>query len=426
MLTRIFLYTILFCICQGCQSQETRKEGQQMQINTKHLESLFDLVTVDSHQNVGIVYIYSEYPDYQWIGDSDEGVACVDDAARACIFYLRNYYYTKDEESKRKAISLLRFVLAMQAESGYFYNFIFSDHSINRTGITSLAEPNWWSWRAYWVLAEAAIILDASHPLQDKILASKEKLLQRTKEDFLHKAQEYRLIEGLEIPQWLPGESAADQAALLLMGLTISGDHLTDAGADLVQRMQEGILDMQMDSDDILNGVFLSWENIWHAYGNSQAYALLIHALISQDANSKKHALKEIDNFYSKWMENDGMSNFKVKRIDDSLEIYDRNQYPQIAYDLRPMIWACLMAGEITGDAKYQEKAEMLVNWFRGDNPTGEKMYDANTGRGYDGISAKDKRNLNAGAESTIEALLVLQELRFMNASIKLPWLKSN
>jgi hypothetical protein len=42
----------------------------------------------------------------------------------------------------------------MQAENGFFYNFMWKDHSINKTFRTSVAEPNWWSWRALWVLME--------------------------------------------------------------------------------------------------------------------------------------------------------------------------------------------------------------------------------------------------------------------------------
>ena len=38
-------------------------------------------------------------------------------------------------------------------------------------------------------------------------------------------------------------------------------------------------------------------------------------------------------------------------------------------------------------------------------------MYDPQTGRGYDGINDTASINRNAGAESTIEALLTLQAI---------------
>ena len=40
---------------------------------------------------MAIIHIYSNYPDYAYVGDDDEGIACIDDAARAAIFYLEYY-----------------------------------------------------------------------------------------------------------------------------------------------------------------------------------------------------------------------------------------------------------------------------------------------------------------------------------------------
>jgi hypothetical protein len=94
---------------------------------------------------MGIIHIYSDYPDYNWIGDDDEGIACVDDASRAAIFYLRNYQSNKDTKSLIKSERLIEFLLFMQSENGFFYNFIFEDHSC-KTHKNSINEPNWWSW----------------------------------------------------------------------------------------------------------------------------------------------------------------------------------------------------------------------------------------------------------------------------------------
>ena len=84
---------------------------------------------------------------------------------------------------------------------------------------------------------------------------------------------------------------------------------------------------------------------------------------------------------------------------------------PQIAYGVRPMVWASLKAYEITQADKYLLQAKDLASWFTGNNPALTPMYDPISGRGYDGISAPDQINRNAGAESTIEALLSLQAL---------------
>lgn len=77
------------------------------------------------------------------------------------------------------------------------------------------------------------------------------------------------------------------------------------------------------------------------------------------------------------------------------------------------MIWAALQAHALYGHAnkKYLDLASQLAMWFFGENPAHEWMYDPETGRGYDGINSPTDINRNAGAESTIEALLSLQAM---------------
>ncbi len=154
MIKKIFpisIFLILLTISNLSCAQTNEK--QLALINSSHLDSLYEDITI-GNKSMGIIHIYSDFPDYKWIGDDDEGIACVDDAARAAVFYLKYYQFKNDNESLRKAKSLLQFLLFMQAENGYFYNFIWPDHSINKTFKTSVAEPNWWSWRAVWALME--------------------------------------------------------------------------------------------------------------------------------------------------------------------------------------------------------------------------------------------------------------------------------
>ncbi|MGE5811979.1 MAG: hypothetical protein ACM339_10775, partial [Ignavibacteria bacterium] len=120
-------------------------------VNTFHLDFLYEEIKVDGEE-MGIIHIYSNYPGYKWTADDDEGIACVDDAARASVFYLKHYLHENNAESLNKSKMLINFLLYMQAENGFFYNFIWEDHSINTNYRTSVAEPNWWSWRALWAL----------------------------------------------------------------------------------------------------------------------------------------------------------------------------------------------------------------------------------------------------------------------------------
>ena len=79
------------------------------------------------------IHIYSEYPDYKWVGDEDEGIACIDDASRAAVLYLNMFEYNGSKSYLDKAKMLLEFIMYMQADNGLFYNFIIDDYSINKT-----------------------------------------------------------------------------------------------------------------------------------------------------------------------------------------------------------------------------------------------------------------------------------------------------
>ena len=122
-------------------------------VNKSHLDYLYKEIVVDGRQ-MAIIHISSNAPDYKYVDDEDEGYACVDDAARAAIFYLEYFKAYNDSSSLYKYYSLVEFLFNMQGDNGFFYNFVWKDNSINKTFKTSIAEPNWWSWRALWALTE--------------------------------------------------------------------------------------------------------------------------------------------------------------------------------------------------------------------------------------------------------------------------------
>src|SRR5688572_19457609 len=102
----------------NCRAPEEKKEEDPAALNTSHLDALYKEMLLGTDA-IGIVHIYSEYPDYHMVGDADEGMACVDDVSRAAIFYLRQYKATSTPEYLHKGRMLIRFLLAMQAPNGY-------------------------------------------------------------------------------------------------------------------------------------------------------------------------------------------------------------------------------------------------------------------------------------------------------------------
>jgi len=383
---------------------------QDTRINAGHLDHLFEEIELNG-EAVGIIHIYCEYPDYEWLGDDDEGIACVDDASRAAVFYLRNYKYTGYEASLGKAKLLLKFLINMQADNGYFYNFIWPDHTIHTGGVTTKAEPNWWSWRTLWTFGEAIEVLDEGDALVERIKGSRAKLLEVMLND-KSDSEVTHTVEGIPISSWLPAGVAADQASVMMIGLAAvyreSRDTLI---GNYMRRLAEGMMIAQVkDTATYANNAFLSWNNLWHAYGNSQAYALHLAGRALNDVEMRLAATRE-EHFYGALLAKGGLSHFKVRNTDGGIQVYDEAKFPQIAYNYRPMIWACLESWKSNGHKKYLDCAIEISNWYTGSNPAGQMMYDSETGRTYDGIINETEVNKNSGAESTIEALLALQEL---------------
>jgi hypothetical protein len=174
----------------------------------------------------------------------------------------------------------------------------------------------------------------------------------------------------------------------------------------------KGIIAMQAgDSLSAPHGAFLSWRNVWHAYGNSQATSLLMTGKTIENGNFISNGLVEVKYFYPYLIKNNYLNQFHAENKDDKFYITNITQFSQIAYGIRPMVWASLQAFQVSRDSVYAKQAGEIASWLLGQNISGRPMYDPHTGRCFDGIEDNEKINKNSGAESTIEALLILIEV---------------
>jgi hypothetical protein len=410
---------ITFFFCVSCKSKPTKEVAPASIINTAHLDKLYQEIRMGD-DTVGIIHIYSEYPDYHMVDDHDEGMACVDDASRAAIFYFLRYRQTDSMPFYHKGKMLVKFILNMQAENGYYYNFIWPDGSINKDGATSKCEPNWWSWRALWAFGVVTNYLEHDDAaLTHRIREQQSKLVQNILHESAFRSTATDTAFGITIPTWLPKGSGTDQASIILMGLLIAASQEDesphrDSIVSFIHHFADGIMMMQVHSPDSLqDGAFLSWENLWHAYGNSQSFTLLTVGQELLDSTMMQNAMYEVDHFYPAYLKAGGLEHFWVKKKDEVISRYDTKAFNQIAYGRGPMIWSALQAHALASNSetKYLDLACQLAMWFFGDNPAHAMMYDPATGRGYDGINSPEAINKNAGAESTIESLLALQAL---------------
>jgi hypothetical protein len=353
-----------------------------------------------------IVHIYSEYPDYHLVDANNEGIACVDDVARAALVYLRYFELTQDSTVLPYAKRLLNFVLYMQAEDGEFYNFIDKNLKINKIGRTSEKSFNFWAARGYWALGTGyrifrGIDFNYAQSLKNAFLNCQTPIA-----SLLQKHDKFKVIQRQKYPRWLINETGADATAELLAGIVeyLKADTsviLTTYALKLV----EGILSMQQPSGSHYTGAFLSWEDIWHAWGNSQTQALVEIGMILSRKEFIEAAQREADNYYALLIANGFKNSWSVSGA------FTEKEFPQISYDIRSLSVGLLKLYQVTGEEKYAKLAGLAGSWLLGNNVTQIALYDSVSGRCFDGINDSTAVNFNSGAESTIEALYTLVEI---------------
>lgn len=365
-------------------------------VNSEHLDKLYKEITL-GQDSAAFVYIYAEYPTYTPFEAVGEGIACIDDVARAAVFYFKYFKQTQNNLYLAKAKKLVAFTLHMQADNGLYYNFINEDYSINNTRINSLAIADWWTWRALWALSEAMIYAKDNEPQYYDQLNN---AFVKTIDGLVAIGEMKEIIESL----------AADQASVFLIALTDYSKTTSDTiYYNYIFQLAQNILSAQKgNAETFPYYAFMSWKNEWHGWGNTQAYALLKAADLTGDLEMGKAAANEIKYFYSYILAKNHLKHFVLNENEQDSHF---ESFEQIAYAIRPMVWASLELYNQTGDEKMAEQAGKLAAWLAGENVTHSPVYDPLSGICYDGINSADKINLNSGAESTIEALLTIIEV---------------
>ncbi|WP_420457434.1 hypothetical protein [Rubrivirga sp.] len=388
--------------------------------NLDHLDFLGEDVVVNG-DTLRLVHIYAE-PDgnggWIFVGDHDEGIACVDDVARAAVVYLRHYQETGDEASRRTAVKLLRFVRHLQTPSGLFYNFVWDrDLTPNTTFVTSVAsDVSWWTARAVWALGTGARVLAQSDPAEAAAALAAVRRVEPHLDRLLARYGETEPEDGRPFPQWLIAETGADATSELLLGLVeVERVAPTAEGARRARQFAEGIGALRFGSLAASPwGGHASWVGGWHGWGNSQTQALAsgVVADVLPDA-ALASAQAEARSLYAHLLVEGWLHEITYATGAE-------RAFEQIAYDVRPAAVGLARLHQATGDPDYGVLAGLAAAWFAGDNPADAVMADS-AGRGYDGILSPDRVNWNAGAESTIEAQMTLLEVGLDPVAV--PWM---
>ncbi|HUL43684.1 MAG TPA: hypothetical protein VLY03_04950 [Bacteroidota bacterium] len=380
-------------------------------INFQHLQNLTERILL-AGDSVDIVHIYSNYPSYQWTAaaeSGEEGIACVDDAARAALLYIRYFDLTGDTSALNHVRGLIAFVQHMETTDGMFYNFIHADHSINADGRTSYKSFGWWGVRGMWCLSAAYRVFRN----RDSVLAASLRIgIVRTFphiDSLLKSYNTFKAVKGYRVPQWLLYGSGSDVTSALILGLSeyYQATHDRNVGT-YIRKFAQGLITMQ---DGNLKtapyGLHRSWETMWHMWGNDQTAALAVAGKLLRDRRMISSGELEAQGFFSRLL----IEGFR-KEIDISSDTSVK-EFDQIAYGIRPMVSGLLRLYDATRNSNYRVMAGLAASWLFGDNAAHAAMYDSATGICFDGIRDSATINKNSGAESTIEALWTLVDLGF-------------
>ncbi|MEO6447185.1 MAG: sugar ABC transporter substrate-binding protein [Gemmatimonadaceae bacterium] len=367
-----------------------------LRLSLEHLRHLGMDATV-AGRRVRVVSLYAEAPDYRPTAsperDGSEGIASVDDAARAAVVFLRAYETTGDAQAREDALGLLAFIAAMEQGDGEFINFIDAQGRPNRTAISSRKSMSYWAARSIWALGEGVRVLGKA---PGDPMAPFRPVLQRAVARMAREIEAGRLIGG----------SATATAEGLLGLLALQRSEPTEQTSALALKCALLLAPLsQGDSSTAPWGARVDRPGAaWHAWGSRATAALALAAVVLERPELAQEARREADALWARMLL---AGRVPAEVAADGATTW----YPQIAYGVGPVVEGFLALAQATGERRYAVFAGLMASWFVGGNEADVVMHDDSTGRTFDGIDgpAPLKLNRNAGAESTVEALLALQ-----------------
>jgi len=290
-----------------------------------------------------------------------EGVACVDDAARAVVLYCALWRRDPQPAYRARATALLQFVTYMQDPDGRFANFILDWHGHkNVHGRTSQLGGAPWQARALHALACGQLTFGNA---ADWDAAFRRGL------PWIDDGMPYldiRAVAVMAVVQHWQATGERTSAAFAIrwsteIAGTTSGQRLLDArGVDTI-----------------------------HLWGHLQEYALaeVSEALHRPDFLGAARASADM---------------LLVPALDWCLTADH-----VLPFDMSCIARGLAAVGRVTGEARYADGARVAQAWFSGCNSARALVYEPHRGTVYDGVDA-GRVSRNSGAESNIEGGLAL------------------
>ena len=341
-----------------------------------------------------------------------EGSYCVDDIARSTVALLQTHQRRPKAKVLKQALAGLSFVKMMQAKDGEFYNFaVLKDKKlrVNKDGATSKKGIDFWAARAVWAMGEGYAALRKSDPGTARAMARTiNRTLPRLEAGLNKQYGKYHTVKGVKLPAWLIN-NAADQTSVMLKGLLayhrgLPAGKTRKRVETIITRYAEGIAMAQVTKKGATDrGRFyhsMKDPKAIHVWGARQVEVLAEAGKQLKRQDWVKAAALCADSYWGK----------------HNMATLVQPGEEQIAYGAESVISGYARLHEATGKKTYADATYRWSTWLFGQNKAKAVMYDPVSGRGYDGIArfqVKGKPrytvNGNAGAESTVEAILALQ-----------------
>ena len=285
-----------------------------------------------------------------------EGVACVDDAARALELYCGLWDVTQLPWARRWCQGLLDFVLSMQEADGRWVNFILDwDGTPNRDGRTSAAGGGFWQARALSALARAS----------------------RT---FTDERIDAALKRGMPHIM-MAADVAADVRVLHIMtAITLLERDDDQALRTLLGTWSEEVMSCRR-GDVLMNSPHERGQP--HLWGHIQEGVLAASgALLGRDdfvATARRSAELVFAGVIK--------GGFGLLRTQP--------------YDVASTVYVMTRLADVTGASEYAALAAAARSWFDGRNAAGRPVYDRTAGRVADGVDGQ-RVSTHSGAEANI------------------------
>ena len=357
--------------------------------------------------------------DYDAEADTwSQGAFNADDLTRAAVVYLRHWQQTGAAKSRASAYGLLRTVAYLQTltpgpREGNVVLWLQPDGTLNPS-----AEPveqpdpsdsgaSYWLARTVWALGEGYAAFAEDDPAFAAFLAARLELaLGALERQVLVNYPKTETFHGFQNPTWLIN-GGADATSEAVYGLAAYLRATSNPRAeDTLRKFADGLMLLTSRTPtEFPFGATLPWtgsRSLWHGWGAQMAGALAVAGDVLNEPEMIAAARFEMSTFVPLLLVQGGADQGWTPTPAETV---------QIAYGADAVLQNLLEVADTTGEAVFEQLAGIAGAWYFGNNRAATPLYDASTGRTFDGLETDGRINPNSGAESTVHGLLSMLAL---------------